>query len=351
MKGMAPHLPLTLDEYCKPVLGTTLLDERNKDQVLLWYERRRRQGIGEQRKPSEQVNMKPPDPPGSGRLLTVCQAWVWKADNLVVVVAFSGGKRKCRMGIVEVSESLSLKGYESEQASNIADFLAELVGYFDRPASAGLAEPLLNTFEKAITTISDDVNEYIRHPDIGNMDISTEAEYYHNIGDIREELSMVKSVLRQQEEQWTTFMSILWPTHCVDGKITPKFIPEGEQTKISRTLSRTYQQFRQFNSRIYQLDEDAKRVEDSISKRLDLKAKHASIKQAQNSAKEAHATAVMSAAVFGFTIVTIIFTPMSFMISILALPIQKLQKNQMVSRWSTDSGAYPAKYVGKWLGE
>jgi hypothetical protein len=60
-----------------------------------------------------------------------------------------------------------------------------------------------------------------------------------------------------------------------------------------------------YHRRIEALDEDAVRVEQAIGAKIDLMAKHATI-------RESHATAIMSAAVLGFTLITVIFTPLSF---------------------------------------
>ncbi|KAE9381987.1 hypothetical protein N431DRAFT_458534 [Stipitochalara longipes BDJ] len=57
----------------------------------------------------------------------------------------------------------------------------------------------------------------------------------------------------------------------------------------------------------------------------------------------------MSAAVFGFTIITIIFTPLSFMVSLFALPIDRFQQHQVPSVWTDQAGMYSTKYMGRWI--
>jgi Mg2+ and Co2+ transporter CorA len=84
--------------------------------------------------------------------------------------------------------------------------------------------------------------------------------------------------------------------------------------KSGKKIQRPQFQFAKFKRQIAKLNEDAERVERAIDRKLDLKTKHASL-------NEAHATAIMSAAVFGFTIITIIFMPLSFLVSLFALPI------------------------------
>jgi lysozyme family protein len=157
---------------------------------------------------------------------------------------------------------------------------------------------------------------------------------------------MIIMVILQQEEVWKDFSAMAWPDFWKDGKaafsvdppqhLTNRQLESSPEHAIEywRKILRTPAQFQKFKQRIERLDEHAARVEQSIAFNLDLKQKFAGIEQAkasmaqaQASTKEAHATALMSAAVFGFTIVTVIFTPLSFILSLFALPIDRFQKN------------------------
>jgi hypothetical protein len=53
----------------------------------------------------------------------------------------------------------------------------------------------------------------------------------------------------------------------------------------------------------------------------------------------------------GFTIVTIIFVPLSFVMSLFALPIDRFQQNQIDSPWSSGTKMYSTNYIGKWAGK
>lgn len=55
--------------------------------------------------------------------------------------------------------------------------------------------------------------------------------------------------------------------------------------------------------------------------------------------------AIMSAGVLGFTIVTIIFTPLSFLPSLLALPMTSFHMSQNQSRSTSEFGVYSDGYV------
>ena len=94
------------------------------------------------------------------------------------------------------------------------------------------------------------------------------------------------------------------------------------------------------------IDKDAERVEKWITAQLDLKVNHAAL-------KESHNSTILSTAVIGFTVITTIFTPISFISSLFALPIhQFLNKQSNVTSATGDPvAAYGTNYIGTWMGE
>ncbi|KAG9201807.1 hypothetical protein G6514_005423 [Epicoccum nigrum] len=125
---------------------------------------------------------------------------------------------------------------------------------------------------------------------------------------------------------------------------------EPKLRKKWKTIMRPKSQFEKYRRKIEQLEEDAARVENGIRAKLDLKRTHAS-------SKDAHASGVVGAAVLGFTIITIIFTPLSFVTSLFAFSIDGLQKHQI--DWflpgprneeseTNVTRAYTTSYIGKW---
>jgi len=159
---------------------------------------------------------------------------------------------------------------------------------------------------------------------------------------------MIKTVSLQQEEVWKDFASQAWPEHWPDGSDGQFKLDLTSQTtfetpkEIWNKIRRPQSQFTKFKRRVAKLDEDAQRVERAIDRKLDLKTKHANM-------NESHVTAIISAAVFGFTIITIIFTPLSFIVSLFTLPIDRFQKQQVPSLWNNQTGMYSTNYIGKWI--
>lgn len=96
----------------------------------------------------------------------------------------------------------------------------------------------------------------------------------------------------------------------------------------------------QYRKCIAKIDRDADLIEKSVQEQLNLKRTYAAMKDAHNSV-------VLGAAVIGFTLVTIIFTPLAFLTSLYALPIDSVVKHQYQDG---DSNVYSGKYIGRIFG-
>lgn len=432
---ISPYVPLTLDEYCYPTLPIALRNRRNDDQVLL--RATRKQGKSD---PS---------------LITVCQLWIVES-RVGLVAAYENDLER---QITDVP-NWALDCVTNDKKRCIGIILSYFIDGLDRPYSDGSGEPILDTFEKSVAEVVQEVDEYSRGKEANTFDIEKERIYLHHIEDIRAELGMIRRVILQQEEVWKAYVSQAWPTswNAAEGRLvnrnedyiilpfsssyssddddgeydrkgkserreekgkmrehknefyqssSPSFDDgngdddrkgkgkmrehmnelygsssssdyEGKERGKMRTharfnqrrvrteresaskvddewqaIMRAQSQFDRYRRRITQLDEDVQRMENSIMIKLDLKQKHASL-------RESHATAVMSAAVLGFTVITIIFTPLSFLTSLFALPIERFQANQVdffipgrenEADFTNRTRAYTTNYIGTWTGQ
>ncbi|KAI0399839.1 hypothetical protein F4802DRAFT_602577 [Xylaria palmicola] len=190
----------------------------------------------------------------------------------------------------------------------------------------GLSEPIFSVFSKSISAVAEAIDEYTRSTNFVNISIEKERQFLHEINDIREEIAMMQTVLFQQEEIWKEFAFKTWPQFWPDGE-NGRFKPgpEDKQREGKNMEGRRFEK----------LDQEAERVEKNILVQLDLKQKHASL-------KETHTATVMSASIVGFTVITIIFAPLSFLTSLFALPIDQFSQNQ-------NDGNYTTNYIGKWI--
>ncbi|KAI0534254.1 hypothetical protein GGR58DRAFT_67127 [Xylaria digitata] len=332
------HMLLTLDEYCSPALSQDVLNFRNKDQVLGRYER-------STEKKEDTATMLSENYEGDnlallGGLWLLVKLCVWKLGRLfdpetwqrlwhqqpvntaeksnrlprhAVFIGQAWVWKICREFIIALPPEVSKEILQIESNWNTGVLLAtlslnRLIELLDDPA-----HPLLKTYENALSIISEEVNHYAKSALIEDIDIEQEKEFFHWISDLREELSMVKSVLAEQEEVWKEFMKSEWPNQ------EPK------------ELWRPQTKFHKYRRRVAKLEEDAGGVKRNIATKLDLKQKHA---------------AIMSASVFGFTVITVIFTPLSFVAALFALPIDEFDKGK---EGNNKDGVYLSKYIGKWV--
>jgi hypothetical protein len=108
---------------------------------------------------------------------------------------------------------------------------------------------------------------------------------------------------------------------------------------LKKILQRPRFMLPKFQSRVDKIDKDAERVEKWILTQLDLKVKHASLKESRN-------RTTLSTAIIGFTVITIIFTPLSFLSTLFALPIESFQQQQQKVG---DASVYTRNYIGTWM--
>ena len=78
-----------------------------------------------------------------------------------------------------------------------------------------------------------------------------------------------------------------------------------------------------YKRRVKKIDGDADRIEKAIQDMLNLKRTRSSI-------KDAHSSLILSTAVIGFTVVTIVFAPLAFLTALFALKIQGFGRLQVV---------------------
>ncbi|KAK0262068.1 hypothetical protein B0A54_05017 [Friedmanniomyces endolithicus] len=276
------HLPLTLDEYCNPWLTPKTLLGRNQDQVVWRYERERILRASPHPDPGfmlweynddgKLVSTKPQSESrgivDTAQLLMVHQVWIYLVDY-TLVVAFP--ENVLKEGSVEAALSMGGSDLEPLTVKRPLYTFSAFINLLEMSVLSGLSESPLRLFQKSIVGVAEQVEAYFKgqSPEDQVTAATDEKEYFRIISDIREELSMILSVAHQQEEK---------PT-----------------------------------KRIERLDKDAERVQALIPQILDLKRSYVAM-------KESHWTAVTGVAILGFTVVTIIFTPLIFVVALLAVP-------------------------------
>ncbi|KAJ2974079.1 hypothetical protein NUW58_g8773 [Xylaria curta] len=313
-KDFGADIVVTLDEYCNPNLGSAVLERRNNDQVLTRYVRRLHSKEAPDGIESDDYRL---------QLVTVPQLWCWKIGSKLIL-----------SGLRQTIGQEPYIGTDDNQ--NLGKLLSRIVDSLDRPRGMEFREPIFSVFSKSISAVAEDVNRYTRSTKFDDISIEEEQRFLHEINDICEEIAMMQTVIFQQEEIWKEFTYNTWPEHWPDGEDGRFRPPTGhdELGGVWREIAKPQAQFPKYRKRFEKLDDDAERVERNILVQLDLKQKHAAI-------KETHTATVMSAAIVGFTVITIIFAPLSFLTSLFALPIDQFQQNE--------EGKYTTNYIGKWI--
>jgi Mg2+ and Co2+ transporter CorA len=233
-------------------------------------------------------------------------------------------------------------------------FMAHCVSEFGKPQCDGKFPSPLDIFEASVVQILADVDEYMNPEQPSRPEMKKEHDFMFEIADIREELVMIQEVLGQQHEIMQNYIE-----DC-DNNPRLLYYPQGEESmpKLGaehwETVKRCKNTIEKYQKRVEKIDGDAQRVEKRIQDQLNLKRTHVSI-------NDARAGLILSTAVIGFTVITIIFAPLAFVTALFALPLDVLLRNQSPltgTGGSSDTGegmqpagAYTTKYVGTWFGE
>ncbi|KAI0430614.1 hypothetical protein F5Y09DRAFT_226174 [Xylaria sp. FL1042] len=339
----------TLDEAYFPSLSTSALDARNESQVV---SRECTETLGGQ---LTNDDTKP--------ILVVAQLWFWRCDRFILI-AFS------ELMFEDKSLTLPVQTDDWNICPGIQTglMIATHISKFGNPQMYGKFLSPLDIFEASAAHVLEDVDKYMDPSISSQPDIKKEQDFMFRISDIREELAMIQEVLGQQLEilqnyiddfeqndpDWQRILDSQLNGESEDLKELRKAaIKKWGKVKHSRSTIEKYQK------RAWKIDADAERVEKRIQDQLNLKRTYASIDDARASIRLGIAGLVLSTAVIGFTVVTIIFAPLAFVTALFALPIDSLIRNQIQfngtgSNSGTDNGSqsmgvYTTRYIGTWF--
>jgi hypothetical protein len=122
---------------------------------------------------------------------------------------------------------------------------------------------------------------------------------------------MIQEILDQQDEILGSLMDDIQHQRTKDGQPLLK-----HDERSWDVITQAKDLLKKYIKRTAKIDRDAERIERAVLDKLNLKRTHASIQDAHNSV-------ILGAAVIGFTVVTIIFTPLSFLVGLFALPVDQ----------------------------
>lgn len=319
--------PLTLDEYCCQSLSADALNRRNCDQATV-------NPLGEASHTLGEI-------PNDKTLITVHQAWIWRIEDNVILSARYPA-RDSRPGDFESTDMLR--------------YIACVLGNFCWPSCplptaklTDLEPELFLRFQKAIVEVSEVAESYLWDISAYGLESGVEKTCLHRIIDIGDELSMVKRVTTEQQRVWKTFAKKSWPGYW-NNSLGFIVMSDNDRACLDKRARDEWElilemdtSFEDRITRTRQMEEEAQRVERTVMLMIELKSKHTAI-------RESRASMGMNIAVTSFAVVTVIFTPMTYIATLFALPIKQLQKMQSKSVFG-DSGAYASGFVAWISGE
>lgn len=165
------------------------------------------------------------------------------------------------------------------------------------------------------------------------LDIGQETDLLAETKDIRDELNMIAKVLEDQKHVLDNLRDSILEIYHDEQK------PQWEAKKRFKDQIKTIEVHLKDIDR---MDRQAERIYKSITDMLDLKQKHANVFEARFARDQAAVGARQSQTIMVFTIVTIIFLPLSFIAAFFAINIREFPRTEQGT-------SLPLGYVSKYL--
>ncbi|EON69260.1 hypothetical protein W97_08420 [Coniosporium apollinis CBS 100218] len=216
----------------------------------------------------------------------------------------------------------------------VALLIAEQIENFGKKRDIGDVEflPALDIFENEMVSVLSDVEKYVDTTKPSLVEFKRERKFLHRLSDVRSELVMILYVLEQQK---VILEDLLNDTEdCDPNCLECRWLggtPKWDLVENARST------LRQYEERIKKIDGDAEQIEKAVQDILELKRTYSSI-------KDAHSSVLLSTAVIGFTVITVVFAPLTFLTALFALKINGFDKLQV--NGSDPDSPYRSDYMG-----
>lgn len=148
------------------------------------------------------------------------------------------------------------------------------------------------------------------------LDIGQETDLLAETKDIRDELNMIAKVLEDQLHVLPDLQEAVCDIYRDEQR---------SQQEVKKRFRDQMKSIEVHLKDIDRMDRQAERIYNSITDMLDLKQKHANAFEARFARDQAAGTARQSQTIMVFTIVTIVFLPLSFIATFFAINIREFQ--------------------------
>lgn len=165
------------------------------------------------------------------------------------------------------------------------------------------------------------------------LDIGAETDLLAETKDIRDELNMIAKVLEDQRNVLPDLETSITDIYREEHK---------SQQDLKRRFKDMAKTIETHIKDLERMDKQAERIYKSITDLLDLKQKHANAFEARFARDQAAGTARQGQTIMVFTIVTIIFLPLSFIASIFTINVSEYPHD------ASDNLSLPLSFVSKW---
>ncbi|RYP15767.1 hypothetical protein DL765_005493 [Monosporascus sp. GIB2] len=326
------HIRRTLDQYFYSGIDTSA---RDMDQVVSRYCKRHHL---------------------QGRMLMVDQLWLWVIGKDLVITCFAERWEQPKTDPLNVLDSI-IEGINGEQIVASAYHLAMLIfnyccNIFDRPR-VDQAYQFLDMFESSIGLIINRQTQLLRsfyrvselstrwlqdrqrrQGQSGRMpsspgehdyvldallELGEESAMLNEINDIRDELNVIEVILGSQTAILETFESLVTEELRESGGKRPAI-----DDLVGQLRKRWREQKRRIETRHRDLERMDRRAENaytSLRSLLELKQMQSNALEAKFARDQAVTASKQGQAILVFTIVTIVFLPMSFVASLFTINI------------------------------
>lgn len=339
------HVRRTLDQFFYPNIDT---QSRDQDQVIYRYQTK---GQGRDRFRS--------DP----KIFMVDQLWMWILGKNLIVTSFAQRWEQPKNDPLNVLDGIieDINSKTREPVRSVYDLAIIITnrcsGVFDRhrmgdeeyqfldmfESSIGVATDretlLFNMFNRASAQASDwlknhrklsrfartQLKDSTKEKQLSDedeqplfvdnlLDIGQETDLLAEAKDIRDELNMIRTVLQHQQHILDDFQAVICEIYHGQHR---------SQHEVKKRFKEQQRTIDMHLKDIERMDKQAERIYSSITDLLDLKQKHANAFEARFARDQAAGTTRQGKTIMVFTIVTIIFLPLSFITSIFTINIKE----------------------------
>jgi ankyrin repeat protein/Mg2+ and Co2+ transporter CorA len=364
------HPRRTLDQYFHPSMNT---DARDCDQVVQRYQLKSRNVESDTGSMEQEHLNRGTERCKDINTIMVDQLWIWVLSDKMLMTNFPQRWNKPASDPSDFYQSFSSRWTDHyhprpDTASEVALLLmVHCFGTFDRHAQMDSDLQFMSMFEQSIGTIGADESRLLK--DFANAykklkqksvsmqasaeqvsdslqfveilsDLTHETDLLSELKDIRDELNMMRTIIDEQKRVSQTLLG--HQLRLARSGLPPLFKPS---MSTFAEVGGPEDAFEELNTVIDQglhdigrLDEQAARLGQSLTELLQLKQAHLNAFELEFSRKLSLDAAKQSRAVLVFTIVTIVFSPLSFVAAFFTMPLVNLPKDKM-------SLTYVSKYV------